>query len=164
MSLVDGEQTDACPLQHRLRIAERQSLGRDVKQAQAAIGNGVEKGGCFLAAVRGIERPCRNPEGLQLRDLVAHQRNQRRDHDGQPVPQQRGQLIAERLAPARRHHGEHVAPVEDRADNIVLARPKIREPKGLPQRFARSVQIAHAAIYTMLTRAGKGEEPRQASK
>ena len=84
--------------------------------------------------------------GLQLRDLVAHQRNQRRDHNGQSVPQKRGQLIAERLAAARRHHGQHVSSIEDCADNIALAGPEIREAKGLPQAFPRCVQIIHAAI------------------
>ena len=69
-------------------------------------------------------------------------------------------MIAERLAAARRHHGEHVSPIEDRADNITLARAEIRKPKGRPQAVPRRVQIAHAAIYTMSTRAGKGEEER----
>ena len=85
VSLVDGKKTDAGPLKHRLRIAERQSLGRDVKKAQAAARNGVEKGGCFLAAVRRIESACRNSMSLQLRDLIAHERDERRDHDGQSV-------------------------------------------------------------------------------
>ena len=37
MRLVDGKKTDACPLEHRFRIAERQPLGRDVQKPQAAI-------------------------------------------------------------------------------------------------------------------------------
>ena len=141
---VDGKETDPCSLEHRFRIAERQPLGRDVKKPQAPICNRVEKSGRFIAAVRRIESACRNSIGLQLRDLIAHQRDQRRDDDGQSVPQKRGQLIAKRLAAARRHHREHVPPIEDRADNIILARAEIREPKGLPQAFPRRVHIAHA--------------------
>ena len=85
VSLVDGKKTDACPLKHCLRIAERQSFGRDIEKTQAAICNAVENGGRFLAAVRRIEGSGRNSMGLQLRDLVAHERNERRDHDGQSI-------------------------------------------------------------------------------
>ena len=64
VGLVDGQQRGARLSQHRFRIVERQPLGRHVKQAQAAAFNGVQKGARFLAAVRGIERPRRDPEGL----------------------------------------------------------------------------------------------------
>ncbi len=37
VSLVDGQQTNARPLQHGLRIAERQPLGRGIQKSQAAI-------------------------------------------------------------------------------------------------------------------------------
>ena len=144
MRFVDGEQADARLAQHRLGAVEREPLGRGVKQAQAAVGDGIEQRRRFLAAVRGIERACRDAEALQLRDLVAHQRDQRRNHDGQPIAQQSGQLIAQRLAAARRHHGEHVLAFEDSADNLVLARPEIRKPEGLAQRFPCLVQVAHA--------------------
>jgi hypothetical protein len=95
--------------------------------------------------------------GLQLRDLIPHQGNQGRDDNGQSIPQKRGQLVAERLAATRWHHGEYVSPIEDRADNVALARSEIREPKGLPQAIPRRVQISHSAIYTMSTRTGKDE-------
>ena len=110
-----------------------------------------------------LRAPAAIPIGLQLRNLIAHQRDQRRDDNGQSVPQKRGQLIAERLAAARRHHGEHVSPFEDRADNIILARPEIREPKGLPQAFPRRVQIAHARDLHNLTPSWKGRRNARAS-
>ena len=144
MRFIDGKETDPCSLEHRFRIAERQPLGRNVQEPQAPICNRVENGGRFVAAVRRIESACRNSIGLQLCDLIAHQRDQRRDDDGQSVPQKRGQLIAKRLAAACRHDSEHVSPIEDRADNIILARPEIREPKGFSQAFLRRLQIAHA--------------------
>ena len=85
----------------------------------------------FLAAVAGVERARRDAETLELRHLVTHQRDQRRDDDGEPVAQKRGQLIAERLAAAGRHHREHVPALKDRGDNIPLSRAEIREPKVL---------------------------------
>ena len=144
MRFIDSKETDPCSLEHRFRVVERQPVGRDLPEPQASICNRVENGGRFIAAVRRIESACRNPIGLQLRDLIAHQRDQRRDDNGQSVPQKRGQLIAKRLAAARRHNSEHVSPIEDRADNIILARTEICEPKGLPQAFLRCFHIAHA--------------------
>ena len=144
MRFVDGEQADARLAQHRLGAFEREPLGCGVKQAQAAVRDGIEQRRRFLAAVRGIERARRDAKGLQLRDLIAHQRDQRRNHDSQPIAQQSGQLIAQRLAPARWHHSEHVLAVEDRTDNLVLARPEIRKPEGFAQDFPCLVQAAHA--------------------
>ena len=55
----------------------------------------------------------RNAAGMRklpkLADLILHERDQRRDHDREPVPKQRWQLVAERLAAAGRHHGQRVA-------------------------------------------------------
>ena len=58
--------------------------------------------------------------GAQLRHLIAHQCDQRRDHDGQAVAQQRGELVAQGFAAARRHHREHVASGQDGLDDLPL--------------------------------------------
>jgi hypothetical protein len=69
-------------------------------------------------------------------------------------------LIAKRLAAARRHDSEHVSPLEDRADNIILPRPEIRKPKGLSQTFLRRLQIAHAGDLQIFTHRGKSKDER----
>ena len=147
--LVDGEQRDARFQEHRPGVVERQPLGRDVEQAQVPAPDGVEQGSRFPRGCSPeLSAPAAMPKALELRHLVAHQRDQRRDHDGQPVAQQRRQLIAERLAAARRHHREHVPALKDRGDNIPLSRAEIREPEGLAQRFPRLVQNGHSLRFT----------------
>ena len=53
--------------------------------------------------------------------LVLHQRDERTDDDGQPGKHQRGQLVDERFAAARRHDDERVVSVEDGVDRFPLA-------------------------------------------
>ena len=60
----------------------------------------------------------------QRRHLVVHQRDQRRDHDGEPVEAQGRHLVAERLAAAGRHQHEPVAAGEDVADHLLLQAAK----------------------------------------
>ena len=62
------------------------------------------------------------PFRLQRIHLVLHQRNQRRDNQGQPVEPQRRQLIAQRLAPARRHQNERIPARQHAANNLFLKR------------------------------------------
>ena len=52
--------------------------------------------------------------------LIAHQRDERRDDDREPVERQPWQLVAERLARAGRHHDERVAAGEGRLDGLLL--------------------------------------------
>ncbi len=47
-------------------------------------------------------------------DLVGHQRDQRADHEGQVCSGEAGQLVAEALAAAGRHHDQAVAAIESR--------------------------------------------------
>src|SRR5215212_1818798 len=48
------------------------------------------------------------------------------------VADDRRQLVDRRLAVARRHHGEGVAPVEDAANRLLLPRTEGREPELAP--------------------------------
>jgi hypothetical protein len=57
-------------------------------------------GHCFLSIQRRIQKRRWNPAGLERIDLIFHQRDQWRYHDGQPVPQQRRQLKTKRLPAA----------------------------------------------------------------
>ena len=73
------------------------------------------------------------PARLQRLDLVLHQRDERRDDDRQVVADQRGQLVAERLARAGRHHDERVAPASAASH---ASRCPGRKP-GKPKRSCR---------------------------
>jgi len=109
-------------------------LGRDVEQFDAP--------GCQLLfhlralgrQQRGVERRRRNALRAQPVDLVFHQGDERGDHDGRTIEQQRGKLEAKRLTRARRHHGHDIAAREHGEGGFPLARPEVSQPEPLVER------------------------------
>ena len=69
--------------------------------------------------------------------LVAHQRDERRDDDREAVEREPRQLVAERLARARRHDDERVSPVERRLDGLLLPGAKRLVPEQALQMCGR---------------------------
>ena len=124
MRLVDGQQRDFGALEQVERFGFHQPFGRDIDEAQLAARDALEDRAVLGRIVRRVERRRRDAVAAELRHLIAHQRDQRRHHDGEPVAQQRRQLVAQRLAAAGRHDREHVAAVEDGGDDLGLAGPK----------------------------------------
>ena len=61
----------------------------------------------------------------QATDLVGHQGDQRTHHQGQVRSGEAGQLVAEALAAAGRHHDQAVATIESRGDRVALAGPEL---------------------------------------
>jgi hypothetical protein len=89
----------------------------------------------------------RNAVAAELRHLVAHERDQRRHHHGEPVAQQRGQLIAQRFPAAGRHDGQHVAAREHRVDDLALAGAEGLEPEGRAKNLLRPRKIRHLGAF-----------------
>ena len=56
----------------------------------------------------------------QRRDLVLHQRDERRDHHAYAFAQQRRDLVAQRLAAARGHQHQRVAAAGDVVYDLCL--------------------------------------------
>ena len=118
--LVDDEQRDVAL---RDRAAERgrgEALGRGEDDRRAGR-CGSASSAALVVLARG-EHHRRVAEVRQPRALVAHQRDQRRDDDGQVVAGERGQLVTEALAAAGGHDDERVAAVERGLDGLALAR------------------------------------------
>ena len=143
MRLVDHEQPDVGAAQALEEPGRGEPLRRDVEQPHVAghrlldrapVGRGV--------ALRVDERDAPRRDALERLDLVLHQRDQRRDDERQVGPHQRRQLVAERLARARRHHHEHVAARERGRDRLRLAAAEGREAEQLVQRALGSVARA----------------------
>ena len=124
MGFVDREEVDLGVSQQRDHIVAHQPLGRDIEQAQRAIAQGFGDALAFIGVGSRIQRRRRYAEFAQLRDLVAHQRDQRRDHQRETLARHRRQLVAKRFAAAGRHHREHVLAAQRRADNFLLAGTK----------------------------------------
>ena len=140
MSLVDGEKIDFGVSEHRDHIVAHQPLRRDVKQAQRTIAQGFDDALTLIAVRRRIQRRRRHAELAQLRDLVAHRRNQRRDHEREPFARHRQQLIAEGFAAACRHDRKNVLPAQRRADDLLLSRTKSGKAEHAAKLAARLIQ------------------------
>ena len=81
-------------------------------------------------------------------DLILHQRDERRDHDGETRPDERRGLEAQRLAAAGREHDDRIAAGEDGVHRLALQRaerrvaPVTREDVG--EIFGLSCGYGHA--------------------
>ena len=127
MRLVDRQQRHVCALEQVKRVALEQAFRRDIDETQFAAPDPLEDGAVLRRIVCRVQARRRDAVGAELRHLIAHQRDQRRYHDGEPIANQRRQLIAERLAAAGRHDRKHVAAVEDGGDDFGLTRPECRK-------------------------------------
>ena len=82
MRLVDGEEIDAKAAEEFERVVAHEPLGRDIEQAQRAVFETPRRYCCrSTPSDDGIERGGGDAEFAQLRDLVAHQRDERRDDE-----------------------------------------------------------------------------------
>ena len=119
--LVDGHQVDARGLREEQEIVGPQPFRRDVQDTQSPAMSHVVDALALLRRDTAVDERGRHSPGLQGLHLVAHERAQGRDDDGERPVAQGGQLVADALAAAGRHHGDQVVPVEDRVDGLELA-------------------------------------------
>jgi len=102
----------------------------------------------------------------EMRQLVVLQRDQRRDDDRRPGPQEPGELVDGRLPASGRQHREDVAPFGGRGSRAQLSRAKPAEPEavsreladpprrpGSPQRYGsspafRSIRLRSTSTWT----------------
>ena len=124
MRFIDGNQAHAGIAEQRQRLRHGEALWREIEEAQLAVCHGAQGVARFGVVVTGIERGGGNAVALQLRDLIPHQRDERRNHECQPIAEECRELIAQRLAPAGRHDGQHIAARKHGADDVILAAPE----------------------------------------
>src|SRR3984893_906598 len=141
MGLVNGENVGSRLAKKGGRIRTREALRRDVEEAITAALQARLDCRIVFAAVRRVQRGGGNSTGLQLLHLIAHQRDQRRDDDGEPRAHDRGQLIAKRFARSRRHDRENIFPREHRFENFLLAWPEAGKAENAFQRLFRLVHL-----------------------
>ena len=155
MGLVDRQQADIGAPQERNSFRLGEPLGRHIGKAQFAPRDLLHDGAVLVEIIGGVETRCGDAVAAKLRHLVAHQRDQRRHHDGEPAAHQRRQLIAQRLAAAGRHHGEHVAARENRLDDLGLAGAKLRKAEHGAQQLLGGGKIGHGGRLAVWVRLGK---------
>jgi hypothetical protein len=137
MRLVNGEKIDLSSPQGGDRVVTQQPFGRDVEKSERSLVEAACDPPALIGIGGGIEARRLDPGLAQLGDLVAHQRDQRRNDEGEAAADNRGELEAERLAAARRHDCEHVLARERGGEDILLSGTKVREPEDGRQRRPR---------------------------
>ena len=74
-----------------------------------------------------------SPVDVQLIDLILHQRDQRRDHDGQPLTHEGRELIAEAFSRAGGKDGDGIKSAEGGGHDVFLKRAEAVVTKHLSQ-------------------------------
>ena len=137
MRLVDGEERRT-RLRQKIEAARRhQPLGRDVDEIEIAGAHRPLDVRRFAGIEARIEIGRAHADLAQRIDLVLHQRDQRRDHDAEARPQQRRDLIAQRLAAAGRHQHQRIAARRHMRDDLGLLAAEFGIAEGLAQQRER---------------------------
>jgi hypothetical protein len=142
--LVDDEERDRAARERRPEGLRGEALGRGEADRRRPFADLLERCAVgFPVPARG-EHHRRVAQVGQPRALVAHQRDQRGDDDGEVLAGERGELVAEALATAGGHDDERVAPVERRLDGLALAGAERAEAQEAQQRLGVGAGAARA--------------------
>ena len=138
--LVDGEERHRNP---RDRLAEPlvvETFRGHVEEADRAFADGVHEGAHLVAGEGRIEAAGGHAAPGELVDLVLHQGDQRRDHEGQAGQQEGRDLIAERLAAAGGEDGRGGPAGQEVPDHRFLSGAELAVAEGLGEGRAGRVQ------------------------
>ncbi len=163
VSLVDREECQRHGVEQLEEARRDQPFGRDVDQIELAPAEALLD---IVRLARGLRRvQVRRGHAILLerRDLVAHQRDERRDHDARPGQVERRQLVADRLAGAGRHHDQGIAALFDRGDRFALEAAEDLEAEYPLQRLQRAVGHRSGLYHSrrVLLATGDGNRPRE---
>ena len=141
MHLVDDDLAELQPVERRLQSLGAEQLGREVEELQGAVLDLLPDPRPLApidAAMHGRSGDTQEPE---LGHLVVHERDQRRDDQGEARLHHRRQLVAEALAAAGGHHGQEVLAGEQGVDDLALPGAKALEAEHPLERFVDGVVI-----------------------
>ena len=85
--------------------------------------------GPFSGRHAAVDLRGRNAAGPQAVDLIFHQGDERRNHDGESVKDQRRNLVAQRFTTAGRHQRKRIFLFKHRINNAFLLQPERRIAK-----------------------------------
>ena len=125
MRFIHGDEADLEWLQKISEPRQRQSFRGDVQNFEHALLREGLNPAHFGVGQGAVDERRFNAVGFQGINLVFHEGDQRGDDQRQSVEPQRGQLIAQRLAPARGHDHQRVPALHHAGDDLFLKRQKI---------------------------------------
>jgi hypothetical protein len=120
MRLVHRQQLDPRAADRVQKPLVPQPLGRHVDQIEFASGQLLQAGLLFGQRQRTVDARGADAQRGQAVDLVLHQGDQRRDDQRDALAGDRGQLVAETLAPAGRHDAQAVVAGQHGGNHFAL--------------------------------------------
>ncbi len=144
--LVHREEGGGGALQPLEEPVHHQPLGRQVEQLHAAGGERAHHRRTLGRRLAAVEHGGGHAGLAQAVDLVLHERDQRRDDDGETATVRGGGLVAERLAAARGQHDERVTILQHAADGLFLQREKAIVAPDAPNRLVHELSLDDGAM------------------
>lgn len=122
MRLVHGHQRNRRMAREATEPFRLQTFRRDVEQLDPSRGRQRKYRRLLVRRLRGVDERGRNADVVQRVDLIAHQRDQRRDDDGRSRQNRGRNLIAYGFSGPGGHDAEDVMPGENVVDHTGLPR------------------------------------------
>ena len=139
VGLVHGHQGHVHAAREVQESRVLQPLGRHVEQRERAGLRPRERLRALGGRKAAVDARRRHARLLQRLHLVGHERDERRDDDGRAAERKRGHLVHERLARARGHDAQHVAPGQHLLHELPLRGAEVGVAEPLAQHRPRVV-------------------------
>jgi hypothetical protein len=134
VGLVDDDQTDRQRRERGEAVDVIEVLRRDEQQLDVPTRRRVAGRRVLLVGLVAVDAARGQAEPLvEVAELVAHQREQRRDDQGDPAEQRGRQLIQQALAVAGRLNAQQAAAGQQRLDAVALPGAELGEPEALQE-------------------------------
>ncbi len=127
--LVHGNEAHAAPGDEREEAVAAfpdQPLGRDIEETVSSFAQPLYHRAFFRRRQRAVEESGGHPVAHERIDLILHQRDERRHHQGEAGTHEGWRLEAERLTASRGQHHQRVAAGEHSLHRFALKRPEGR--------------------------------------
>ena len=147
VGLVDGDEGDREVLDGRQESRVRQALRCNVQDLELAAFDAVPNLFLCPKAERVVEESRMQAQVKELPHLVAHERDQGRDHDGGAAERDGGDLVDQRFARSGGHDGQHVPFPHDCPDGPLLLRAEPIVPEAALQHFFSLLERCHASSF-----------------
>ena len=145
--LIDDDLRDFGVSRKAEKGIRHQPFGRDIDDFIGAAPCVIQREHILSGREGAVEIGRAHAVLQQREDLIAHQRNERRDDERNALQHKRGNLVADRLARAGGHDGHHVAPAQNGGHRILLPGAKIVVAKNLFERRARRIHRCHLCSF-----------------
>ena len=137
VGLVHGDERGRAAGQRLGEAGDAEALGGDEEEVEPAVEVGAEGPLREPAVAAGVDALGAQAQALELGDLVFHEGDEGRDHEGRAAAGEAGELVAERLARARGHDQQHVLALGHGPAHGLLPRAEGLEAERRPQQVVR---------------------------